>query len=153
MTAIEAKEYTVSSIKKYVGYLTEKLIQVEINMTGYKGEISKLLDPMATDLIKTIDLLKPLPQYKNWAIHTPRSTNPDDIRDYLRYLSFNLIKIELNLGALSEEDTYMKCEIINLTQSFGESLDMCHSYLAENWSDSEDESEKIRLMRIKELIN
>lgn len=76
-------------------------------MTGYKGEISKLLDPMTTDLIKTFDLLKPLPKYKNWVIHIPRSTNPDDIRDYLRYLSFNLIKIELNLEALSEEDTHM----------------------------------------------
>lgn len=36
MTTIE--EYTISSIKKYVSYLTEKLIQVELNMTGYKGE-------------------------------------------------------------------------------------------------------------------
>ena len=145
------EEYTIHSIKKYVSYLTEKLIQVELNMTGYKEEINNLLDPMATDLIKTLDLLKPLPQYKNWVIRIPRSTNPDDIGDYLRYLSFNLIKIELNLEALSEEDTYMKSEIINLMQSFGKSLDECHSYLTENWSDAEDESEKIRLKRIGEL--
>ena len=151
MTAIEANEYTIHSIKKYVSYLTEKLIQVEINLTGYKEEVNKLLDPMATDLIKTFDLLKPLPQYKNWVIHIPRSTNPNHIGDYLRYLSFNLIKIELNLEALSEEDTYMKSEIINLMQSFGKSLDECHSYLPENWSDTEDESEKIRLKRTQEL--
>lgn len=145
------EEYTIHSIKKYVSYLTEKLIQVELNMTGYKEEINKLLDPMATDLIKTFDLLKPLPQYKNWVIHIPRSTNPDHIGDYLRYVSFNLIKIELNLEALSEEDTYMKSKIIDLMQSFGKSLDECHSYLPENWSDSEDESEKIRLKRIGEF--
>lgn len=145
------EEYTIHSIKKYVSYLTEKLIQVELNMTGYKGEINNLLDPMAIDIDKTFDLLKPLPQYKNWIIHIPRSTNPDHTKDYLKYLSFNLIKIELNLEALSEEDTGMKSEIINLMQSLGKSLDECHSYLTENWSDAEDESEKIRLKRTQEL--